>query len=72
MAKIGKVLLDSGWLAARSTEVDLTGIQLTTTHAPSGPDSPWMEASVPGTYILLYTSCITLCYFLIISFFYYF
>ncbi|XP_059652438.1 mannosylglycoprotein endo-beta-mannosidase [Cornus florida] len=49
MAEIGKTKLDSGWLAARSTEVDLTGVQLTTTQPPSGPNSPWMEAVVPGT-----------------------
>ncbi|KAF8392455.1 hypothetical protein HHK36_022797 [Tetracentron sinense] len=49
MAEIGKTKLDSGWLAARSTEIDLTGIQLTTTHPPAGPSSPWMEAVVPGT-----------------------
>ncbi|OVA05480.1 Glycoside hydrolase [Macleaya cordata] len=51
MAELGKTELDSGWLAARSTEVDLTGIQLTTTHPPSlnSSSSPWMEAVVPGT-----------------------
>ncbi|XVE89687.1 hypothetical protein DITRI_Ditri20bG0015900 [Diplodiscus trichospermus] len=49
MAEIGKTVLDSGWLAARSTEVELTGLQLTTTHPPDGPTSPWMEAVVPGT-----------------------
>uniref|UniRef100_A0A803KP71 Beta-mannosidase n=1 Tax=Chenopodium quinoa TaxID=63459 RepID=A0A803KP71_CHEQI len=49
MVEIGKTLLNSGWLAARSTEVDLTGVQLTTTHPPSGPSSPWMTAIVPGT-----------------------
>ncbi|KAK8620770.1 hypothetical protein V6N13_067232 [Hibiscus sabdariffa] len=50
MPEIGeKTVLDSGWLAARSTEVPLTGIQLTTTHPPPGPTSPWMEAVVPGT-----------------------
>ncbi|XP_007030830.2 PREDICTED: mannosylglycoprotein endo-beta-mannosidase isoform X1 [Theobroma cacao] len=49
MAEIGKMVLDSGWLAARSTEVKLTGTQLTTTHPPTGPTSPWMEAVVPGT-----------------------
>ncbi|KAG4122583.1 hypothetical protein ERO13_D11G275400v2 [Gossypium hirsutum] len=49
MAEIGKTLLESGWLAARSTEVELTGSQLTTTHPPTGPTSPWMEAVVPGT-----------------------
>ncbi|GMH10439.1 hypothetical protein Nepgr_012280 [Nepenthes gracilis] len=49
MAEIGKILLDSGWLAARSTEIDLTGVQLTTTHPPTGPTSPWMEAVIPGT-----------------------
>ncbi|XP_057960468.1 mannosylglycoprotein endo-beta-mannosidase isoform X1 [Malania oleifera] len=49
MAEIGKTKLDSGWLAARSTEVNLTGVQLTTTHPPAGPTSPWMEAVVPGT-----------------------
>ncbi|KAJ1695666.1 hypothetical protein LUZ63_012364 [Rhynchospora breviuscula] len=46
---MAKKVLDSGWLAARSTEVSLTGVQLTTTHPPSGPTTPWMEASVPGT-----------------------
>ncbi|XP_008450651.2 mannosylglycoprotein endo-beta-mannosidase isoform X1 [Cucumis melo] len=51
MAEMGnKVKLNSGWLAARSTEVELTGTQLTTTHPPSiTPSSPWMEAAVPGT-----------------------
>lgn len=49
MAEIGKTVLDSGWLAARSTEVHLSGTQLTTTHSPSGLDKPWMEAAVPGT-----------------------
>lgn len=49
MVEIGKTKLDSGWLAARSTEVKLTGIQLTTTHPPTGPTSPWTEAVVPGT-----------------------
>ncbi|KAG6588476.1 Mannosylglycoprotein endo-beta-mannosidase, partial [Cucurbita argyrosperma subsp. sororia] len=51
MAEIGKKSkLNSGWLAARSTEVELSGAQLTTTHPPSiGPSSPWMEAAVPGT-----------------------
>ncbi|KAK8961879.1 Mannosylglycoprotein endo-beta-mannosidase [Platanthera guangdongensis] len=48
-AALGKTKLDSGWLAARSTEVKATGIQLTTTTPPSGPSSPWMEAAVPGT-----------------------
>lgn len=46
---IGKRVLDKGWLAARSTEVDLTGVELTTTHPPSAQQSPWMEAVVPGT-----------------------
>ncbi|EEF49833.1 mannosylglycoprotein endo-beta-mannosidase [Ricinus communis] len=49
MAKIGKTVLDSGWLAARSTEVQFNGTQLTTTHPPSGPTEPWMEAAIPGT-----------------------
>ncbi|KAJ0237721.1 Mannosylglycoprotein endo-beta-mannosidase [Hirschfeldia incana] len=50
MAQIGKTLLDSGWLAARSTEVDEDGEKLTTTNPPSlRPESPWMEAVVPGT-----------------------
>ncbi|XP_052734776.1 mannosylglycoprotein endo-beta-mannosidase isoform X2 [Vigna angularis] len=44
-----KRTLDSGWLAARSTEVQFTGTQLTTTHPPTGPTSPWMEALVPAT-----------------------
>ncbi|KAF9607598.1 hypothetical protein IFM89_037526 [Coptis chinensis] len=48
---IGKRKLDSGWIAARSTEIHLTGIQLTTTHPPPGPTSPpyWIQAVVPGT-----------------------
>ncbi|KAI3448637.1 hypothetical protein Pfo_005302 [Paulownia fortunei] len=46
---IGKRVLDKGWLAARSTEVDLTGVELTTTHPPTSDESPWMEAVVPGT-----------------------
>lgn len=49
IAEIGKTKLDSGWLAARSTEVELTGVQLTTTHPPTGPTALWMEAVVPGT-----------------------
>ncbi|MED6218647.1 hypothetical protein PIB30_028488 [Stylosanthes scabra] len=44
-----KTVLDSGWLAARSTEVEFTGIQLTTTHPPTSSTSPWMQALVPGT-----------------------
>ncbi|XP_054789489.1 mannosylglycoprotein endo-beta-mannosidase-like isoform X2 [Prosopis cineraria] len=48
-AETGKTTIDSGWLAARSTEVQFTGTQLTTTHPPTGPTSPWMEAVVPGT-----------------------
>ncbi|WOK96144.1 mannosylglycoprotein endo-beta-mannosidase [Canna indica] len=46
---LGKTKLDSGWLAARSTEVTATGVQLTTTHPPAGPNAPWMEGVVPGT-----------------------
>ncbi|CAI9102221.1 OLC1v1000454C1 [Oldenlandia corymbosa var. corymbosa] len=49
MAELGKTVLDKGWLAARSTEVELTGVQLTTTDPPSGPINPWMEAVIPGT-----------------------
>ncbi|KAI0497438.1 hypothetical protein KFK09_020663 [Dendrobium nobile] len=49
MATVGKTKLESGWLAARSTEVEVTGVQLTTTTPPSGPSAPWMEAAVPGT-----------------------
>lgn len=41
--------LDSGWLAARSTEMSLSGVELTTTHPPSQPSKPWMEGAVPGT-----------------------
>ncbi|XP_042408097.1 mannosylglycoprotein endo-beta-mannosidase-like [Zingiber officinale] len=47
--QMGKTKLDSGWLAARSTEVSATGVQLTTTLPPAGPSAPWMEAVVPGT-----------------------
>lgn len=50
MSEIGKTLLDSGWLAARSTEVNEDGKQLTTTNPASlGSQSKWMEAAVPGT-----------------------
>ncbi|KAL1341540.1 hypothetical protein AAHE18_09G094600 [Arachis hypogaea] len=48
----GKMILDSEWVAARSTEVQFSGIQLTTTNPPStaAPTSPpWMHALVPGT-----------------------
>ncbi|RLM99468.1 mannosylglycoprotein endo-beta-mannosidase [Panicum miliaceum] len=48
----GKRVLDTGWLAARSTEVALTGVQLTTTQPPAAdpdPAAPWMSAAVPGT-----------------------
>ncbi|KAK9137293.1 hypothetical protein Sjap_007887 [Stephania japonica] len=47
--EIGAVKLDSGWLAARCTDVGFTGSELTTNHAPAGPSAPWMEAAVPGT-----------------------
>jgi hypothetical protein len=56
---VGKRVLDTGWLAARSTEVALTGVQLTTTHPPAAdpaPAAPWMSAAVPGTYVLLLPS----------------
>lgn len=49
VAGVGKTKLDSGWIAARSTEVELDGIQLTTAHPPSAGTGPWMEAVVPGT-----------------------
>ncbi|CAN7134543.1 unnamed protein product [Brassica rapa subsp. narinosa] len=50
MSEIRKTLLHSGWLAARSTEVNEDGKQLTTTNPPSlGSQSKWMEAVVPGT-----------------------
>ncbi|GKU97773.1 hypothetical protein SLEP1_g10865 [Rubroshorea leprosula] len=49
MSEMGKTVLDSGWPAARSTEIELTGTQLTTTNPPTGPTAPWMEAVVPGT-----------------------
>jgi mannosylglycoprotein endo-beta-mannosidase len=47
----GKQVLDTGWLAARSTEVALTGVELTTTHPPATASAPWMHAAVPGTYV---------------------
>nr|XP_016502643.1 PREDICTED: mannosylglycoprotein endo-beta-mannosidase-like isoform X2 [Nicotiana tabacum] len=49
MVEIGKIVLDTGWLAARSTDVEINGVELTTTHPPTQPESPWMEAVVPGT-----------------------
>lgn len=59
-----KRVLDSGWLAARSTEVSATGVQLTTTQPPSFPPSaPWMEASVPGTYDLSLLFCLSSVFF---------
>uniref|UniRef100_A0A0D9WG48 Beta-mannosidase n=1 Tax=Leersia perrieri TaxID=77586 RepID=A0A0D9WG48_9ORYZ len=51
-AAVGKRVLDTGWLAARSTEVSLTGEKLTTTDPPAAdpdPTAPWMHAAVPGT-----------------------
>ncbi|KMZ56481.1 Mannosylglycoprotein endo-beta-mannosidase, family GH2, partial [Zostera marina] len=61
-AEIGPTKLDSGWIAARSTDISLTGVQLTTTNPPELPtittttppqrkssSSSWIEASVPGT-----------------------
>lgn len=45
----GKKVLEEGWLAARSTDIQLTGIQLTTTHPPSSDTLHWMPAVVPGT-----------------------
>ncbi|CAN6346992.1 unnamed protein product [Urochloa humidicola] len=51
-AAVGKRVLDTAWLAARSTEVALTGVQLTTTQPPAAdPDhaAPWIRAAVPGT-----------------------
>ncbi|KAG8068939.1 hypothetical protein GUJ93_ZPchr0005g15164 [Zizania palustris] len=51
-AAVGKRVLDTGWFAARSTEVALTGEQLTTTDPPAAdpePTAPWMLAAVPGT-----------------------
>ncbi|KAK2419127.1 mannosylglycoprotein endo-beta-mannosidase [Trifolium repens] len=45
-----KTTLDGGcWLAARSTDVQFTGTQLTTTHPPTSSTSPWIQAVVPGT-----------------------
>ncbi|XP_078442484.1 glycoside hydrolase family 2 protein [Wolffia australiana] len=45
-----KTKLEVGWLAARSTEVGLNGVELTTSRPPKSPPSPpWMEAAVPGT-----------------------
>ncbi|EFJ38871.1 hypothetical protein SELMODRAFT_164536 [Selaginella moellendorffii] len=41
--------LDSGWIAARANQVQRTGEELTTTHAPSLKIDPWMDAVVPGT-----------------------
>eukprot|EP00252_Welwitschia_mirabilis_P014173 TRINITY_DN31221_c0_g1_i1.p1 TRINITY_DN31221_c0_g1~~TRINITY_DN31221_c0_g1_i1.p1 ORF type:complete len:972 (-),score=181.04 TRINITY_DN31221_c0_g1_i1:486-3401(-) len=45
-----KIKLDNGWLAARSTEVGLSGEELTTSDPPPAePAKPWMEGVVPGT-----------------------
>ncbi|KAL8205918.1 hypothetical protein R6Q57_009469 [Mikania cordata] len=46
---MGKTVLEDGWLAARSTDVQLTGNQLTTINPPSSDNPPWMPAVIPGT-----------------------
>ncbi|KAJ0734584.1 putative mannosylglycoprotein endo-beta-mannosidase [Helianthus annuus] len=47
---MGKTVLEDSWLAARSTDVHFTGVQLTTTNPPSSDDHVlWMPAVVPGT-----------------------
>ncbi|XP_076932383.1 mannosylglycoprotein endo-beta-mannosidase-like [Bidens hawaiensis] len=43
-----KTVLEEGWLAAPSANVDFTGVQLTTANPPSD-NPPWMPAVVPGT-----------------------
>ncbi|KAM7478427.1 hypothetical protein LguiA_026640 [Lonicera macranthoides] len=45
---IGKIVLDKGWLAARSTDVNYNGVQLITTYPPSGSQTspPWMEVVI--------------------------
>ncbi|XP_071694799.1 mannosylglycoprotein endo-beta-mannosidase-like [Rutidosis leptorrhynchoides] len=48
-SKMVKKVLDEGWLAARSTDIKVTGIKLTTTNPPSPDDSHWMPAAIPGT-----------------------
>lgn len=49
---MAKKVLDDEWLAARSTDVQLTGVELTTTNPPSSNTSHWIPAVVPGTYAL--------------------
>ena len=48
------MILDSGWVAARASDLPFrSGIQLTTTHPPpssAAAELPWMQADVPGTY----------------------
>ena len=48
------MILDSGWVAARASDLPFrSGIQLTTTHpapSPAAAELPWMQADVPGTY----------------------
>ncbi|GKB53064.1 mannosylglycoprotein endo-beta-mannosidase, partial [Tanacetum coccineum] len=56
----GKKVLEQGWIAARSTDVELTGIQLTTTHPPPSSSPHWMPAVIPGTYALLIYSSSTI------------
>ncbi|KAL5701850.1 mannosylglycoprotein endo-beta-mannosidase [Ranunculus cassubicifolius] len=49
MVSSSKTKLNSGWIAARSTEINLTGLELTTTNPPPSLSSPWIEALIPGT-----------------------
>ncbi|CAM6101571.1 unnamed protein product [Calypogeia fissa] len=43
------VKLDSGWVAARASDVSQTGEELTTSEFPSLETKGWMEGVVPGT-----------------------
>jgi mannosylglycoprotein endo-beta-mannosidase len=43
------MILNQGWVAARASDVELSGEDLTTSHFPSLKTEPWIEAVVPGT-----------------------
>lgn len=50
------MILNKGWVAARASDVEFSGEDLTTSHFPSLKAGSWMEAVVPGTYATLTSS----------------
>ncbi|KAG0622089.1 hypothetical protein M758_3G071400 [Ceratodon purpureus] len=43
------IILNEGWVAARASDVELSGRDLTTSQCPSLKSDSWIEAVVPGT-----------------------